>query len=350
MVVLEEKIYFWLFWIIPAVILLFLLTRWWMKRAQHKFGNPASIKKLAPDKSRFKPVLKLIFFLLALACFILALINPKIGSKIETVKREGVDIVFAVDVSKSMLAEDMAPNRLEKSKRIINQIIDNLHGDRVGIIGYAGSAFPQLPITTDYASAKLFLNEMHTDMVSSQGTAIAEAIHLSLDFFDDETKTSRVLVLITDGEDHQGELEEISKEAAQKNIRILTVGVGTEKGARIPIKENGVVKHFKRDWNDETVITKMNEKNLKDIAKATNGEYVYGRDISKVLDKTEGFLEKLEKSEFESKEFASFNSQFQWFVGFGILFIILDILLLERKTAWVQRLNLFNENERKDAA
>lgn len=350
MIVLEEKIYFWLFWIIPAVILLFLLTRWWMKSAQHKFGNPAALKKLVPDKSKFKPVLKLILFLLALACFIMALVNPKIGSKVETVKREGVDIVFALDVSKSMLAEDMAPNRLEKSKRIINEIIDNLHGDRVGIIGYAGSAFPQLPITTDYASAKLFLNEMHTNMVSSQGTAIADAIHLSLDYFDDETKTSRVLVLITDGEDHQGEIEEIAEEAAQKDIKIFTVGIGTEKGARIPIKENGVVKHFKRDWNDETVITKMNAKNLKAIAKATGGEYIYGRDVRKVVTKTEDFLAELEKSEFESKEFASFNSQFQWFVGFGILFIILELLLLERKTAWVQRLNLFNENESKDAA
>ncbi|HLS31631.1 MAG TPA: VWA domain-containing protein [Flavobacteriaceae bacterium] len=350
MIVLEEKTYFWLFWIIPAVILLFLLTRWWMKRAQHKFGNPTALKKLAPDKSRFKPVLKLTLYLLALACLIMALINPKIGSRIETVKREGVDIVFALDVSKSMLAEDMAPNRLEKSKRIINQIIDNLHGDRVGIIGYAGSAFPQLPITTDYASAKLFLNEMNTDMVSSQGTAIADAIHLSLGFFDDETKTGRVLMLITDGEDHEGELEEISKKAAEKDIKIFTVGIGTEKGARIPIKENGVVKYFKKDWNGETVITKMNSKNLKDIAEATDGEYVYGRDIGKVVSKTEEFLAKLEKSELESKEFASFKSQFQWFVGFGILFIILDILVLERKTAWLQRLNLFNENERRDAA
>src|SRR5690625_1352465 len=350
MFILEEKIYFWLFWLIPAVILLFVLSGWWRKTAQRKFADADMLKKLIPDKSHFKPILKLIFFALALSCFIMALINPKIGSKLETVKREGVDLVFALDVSKSMLAEDMAPNRLEKSKLIINRIIDHLQGDRVGIIGYAGIAFPQLPITTDYASAKLFLNEMHTDMVSSQGTAIAQAIHLSLDYFDDETKTARVLVLITDGEDHEGELEEIAKEAAQKDIKIFTVGIGTEKGARIPIKEKGVIQHFKRDWNNETVITKMNEKNLKDIAKITGGKYIYGRDTREVVNSLNDFLEHLEKSEFESKEYASYQSQFQWFLGFGILFIVLEIILLERKTAWVQRLNLFNENQKRDAA
>ncbi len=350
MFILEEKIYFWLFWIIPAVIVLFLLTRWWRKSAQNKFADAESLKKLSPDKSRFKPALKMLFFALALACFIMALINPKIGSKVETVKREGVDIVFAVDVSKSMLAEDIAPNRLEKSKQIMNQIIDNLQGDRVGVIGYAATAFPQVPITTDYASAKLFINEMHTNMVSSQGTAMKEAIQLSIDHFDEDSKTSKVLVFITDGEDHEGELEEVSREAAQKNIKIFTVGVGTEKGARIPIKENGVVKHFKKDWNGETVITKLEAQNLKDLAKITQGEYIYGRSTTDVVEKINKFLNHLEKSEFESQEYASFKSQFQWFLGIGILFLILDILLLERKTAWLQRLNLFNENENKNAA
>lgn len=350
MFILEEKIYFWLFWIIPVVILLYLLKVWWRRSTQKKFADPEFLKKLSPDKSRFKPLLKLVLFTAMLICLILALINPKIGSKLETVKREGVDIVFALDVSKSMLAEDMAPNRLEKSKLIINRIMAGLHGDRVGIIGYAGSAFPQLPITTDYGAARLFLNEMHTDMVSSQGTAIAQAIHLSLDYFDDETKTSRVLVLITDGEDHEGQIDEIAAEAAQKNIKIFTIGIGTEKGGRIPIKERGVVKHFKKDWNGETVITKLEADNLRSIAKVTGGEYVYGNDIREVTQKMNNFLDKLEKDEFESKEYASFKSQYQWFLGAGILFVILNVLISERKTAWLRRLNLFNENEHKGAA
>src|SRR5699024_2758144 len=158
MLVLDEKIYFWLFWLIPAVILLFVLTRWWRRSAQNKFADPESLKKLSPDKSRFKPILKLLFFALALTCFILAMVNSKMGEDFETVKREGVDIVFAVDVSKSMLAEDVAPNSLDKSKRIVQQIINNLKGDRIGIIAYAASAVPQVPITTDYGIAKLFLD------------------------------------------------------------------------------------------------------------------------------------------------------------------------------------------------
>jgi len=349
MLVLDEKIYFWLFWLIPAVILLFVLTRWWRRSAQNKFADPESLKKLSPDKSRFKPILKLLFFALALTCFILALVNPKMGEDFETVKREGVDIVFAVDVSKSMLAEDVAPNRLDKSKRIVQQIINNLKGDRIGIIAYAASAVPQVPITTDYGIAKLFLDNLNTDMISSQGTAIAEAIHLSLDYFDKESETNRVMVLLSDGEDHEGELEELTKEAAKKNIHIFTVGMGTAKGARIPIKERGVVKEFKKDWEGNTVITKMDRKAMQNIAQVTDGKYIDGGNTREVVDKFEEFLEGLEKAEFESKQFASFKSQFQWFLGIGILFIVLEILLLERKTTWIKRLNLFNENEKEDA-
>lgn len=234
MIILDEKIYLWLFWALPAVLGLFLLSRWWRKRAQDKFADPVSLKKLSPEKSRFKPILKLIFFMLALVCLVMALVNPKMGSKLETVTREGVDIVFAVDVSKSMLAEDVAPNRLDKSKQIVQRIIDQLKGDRVGIIAYAGSAVPQLPITTDYGAAKLFLDNLNTDMISSKGTAIAEAIRLSLEYYDDDSKTSRVLFLLTDGEDHEGEIEALAKEAAKKNIHIFQLEWERQKGGGSP--------------------------------------------------------------------------------------------------------------------
>ena len=347
MFVLENKTYLWLLWIIPAVVVLFILTRLWRKRIQKKFAQASSLKQLSPDRSRFKPVLKLVLFSLALACFILALVNPKIGTGTKTVKRAGVDVVFALDVSKSMLAEDIAPNRLEKSKRIIQQIIKSLHGDRVGIIGYAGSAFPQLPITTDYGSARLFLNAMNTNMVSSQGTAIGEAINLSLEYYDKE-QTSRVLVLVTDGEDHGGHLKAIAQQAKEKNIHIITIGIGTTKGGRIPVKENGRVQHFLKDIQGETVITKLNEQTLKKIADLADGTYIYGRDTKAVVNKVDEFIDGLEKTEFKSKQFASYESQFQWFLGLGILFVILDIFLLERKTKWVKKLNLFNENDRDD--
>ena len=205
MIQLDEKIYFYLLGIIPVLIVLFVLVQVWKKRTQKHFADPSLLRRLTPDRSRFKSVLKLLFFLLGLAFLTLGLVNPKIGTKLETVKREGVDIVFAIDVSKSMLAEDIAPNRLEKSKRLVSEIINQLASDRIGIIAYAGQAFPQLPITTDYGAAKMFLQSMNTDMLTSQGTAINEAIELATTFYNDSEQTNRVLFIISDGEDHSGD-------------------------------------------------------------------------------------------------------------------------------------------------
>ena len=194
---LEEKIWFWLLLIIPVIVVVFLVLQIWKRHAQKKFANDYLLKRLSPNRSTFKPILKLLVLCLAFASLTIAMVNPKIGTKLETIKRQGVDIVFAVDVSKSMLAEDVAPNRLEKSKQLVTQIINNLASDRVGIIAYAGKAFPQLPITTDYASAKMFLQSMNTDMLSSQGTAIDEAIQLAKTYYDDEEQTNRVLIIIS---------------------------------------------------------------------------------------------------------------------------------------------------------
>jgi Ca-activated chloride channel family protein len=271
-------------------------------------------------------------------------VNPKIGTKLETVRSQGVDIVFAVDVSKSMLAEDIAPNRLEKSKQLVREIINSLASDRVGIIAYAGKAFPQLPITTDYASAKMFLQNMNTDMLSSQGTAIHEAIQLAKTYYDDEEQTNRILIIISDGEDHGGEAVDIAEEAMEEGIRILTVGVGDTKGGPIPIKRNGIVLNYKKDSKGETVITRLDETTLKEIAEETNGVYVNGSSTAEVVDTIKEVLDQMDKKEFESKQIADFKDQFQWFLGLGILLLFLDILFLERKTAWLKRLNLFNEN------
>ena len=178
---------------------------------------------------------------------IIALINPKIGTKIETFQRLGVDIVFAIDVSKSMLAEDISPSRMDKSKQLVGQVINNLGGDRIGIVAYAGKAFPQLPLTTDYSSAKMFLQNMNTDMLSSQGTAIDEAIRLSSTYFDQDESTERILFIVSDGEDHNNFSDEFVLKAKKNGIKIFTFGVGYELGSPIPIKENGVVQNYKKD-------------------------------------------------------------------------------------------------------
>ena len=324
--------------------MLFVLLQIWRRSAQRKFADSYLLNRLSPNQSLFKGILKALVLCGAFACLSLALVNPKIGTKLETVRSQGVDIVFAVDVSKSMLAEDIAPNRLEKSKQLVREIINSLASDRVGIIAYAGKAFPQLPITTDYASAKMFLQNMNTDMLSSQGTAIHEAIQLAKTYYDDEEQTNRVLIIISDGEDHGGEAVDIAEEAMEEGIRIITVGVGSAKGKPIPIKRNGVVLNYKKDKNGETVITRLDETTLRDIAEETNGIYVNGSSTAEVVETVKDILDNMDKKEFESKQIADFKDQFQWFLGLGILLLFVDIFFLERKTAWLKKLNLFNEN------
>lgn len=341
---LEEKIWFWGLLVIPLIMVLFLAQQVWRRRAQRNFATKKLLNRLSPNKSLFKPILKMVLLCLAFACFVIALVNPKNGSKLETVKREGVDIVFAVDVSKSMLAEDVAPNRLEKSKQLVTQIINNLASDRIGIIAYAGKAFPQLPITTDYAAAKMFLSNMNTDMLSSQGTAINEAIELAKTYYDDDQQTNRVLIIISDGEDHSEVSTRIAEEASEEGIRIFTIGVGDLKGGPIPIKRNGVIINYKKNNEGETVITRLDEGTLKAIADGANGAYINGNNTDRVVEEIRDILNKMDKTEFEAKQFADFEDQFQWFLGLGILFIFIDIFLLERKTAWLRKLNLFNEN------
>ncbi|MDO6515953.1 VWA domain-containing protein [Zobellia uliginosa] len=347
MIQLDEKIYFYLLTVIPVIVVLFIMVQLWKKRTQNKFADSQLLKRLSPDKSTFKSTLKLLFFLLGLTFLTLGLVNPKIGTKLETVKREGVDVVFAVDVSKSMLAEDIAPNRLEKAKRLVSEIINQLASDRIGIIAYAGQAFPQLPITTDYGAAKMFLQSMNTDMLTSQGTAINEAIELATTFYNDEEQTNRVLFIISDGEDHsEGNTKDaVEKAVEEEGIRIFTIGVGKAKGAPIPIKRNGVVESLKKDAQGEVVITKLNEEVLIDIAEEGNGEYIDGTNTEAAVERITEQLLQMDKKEFEAKQFAEFKDQFQWFLGIGLLFLILDVFILEKRTKWLAKLNLFNEKE-----
>ena len=342
---LDESKYLYLLFLLPILLLLFLYNQYWKRKKQREFGDLDMVKKLSPEKSVFKPILKLIVMLLAFSALILGLVNPKIGTKMETVKREGIDIVFAMDVSKSMLAEDVAPSRLEKSKQIVSQIINQLGSDRIGIVAYAGSAFPVLPITTDYGVAKMFLQSMNTGIVSSQGTSLDEAIKLSSMYFDDKSKTSKLLILISDGEDHSEGAEEAAEEANKLGMKIITIGVGTEKGSTIPLRRNGIVESFQRDNNNEVVVTKLNQESLTTIAKATKGGYVNGNNTKEVLEYVKNALNNIQKTEFEATQMADFQSQFQWFLGFAFALLFLDIFFLERKTKWVRKLNLFNEKE-----
>jgi len=337
--------YIYLLCIVPLLWVTYALLVRWKRKTQNSFARPELLELLSPNRSKFKPTFKIILLSLSIVSLVLGLMNPKIGTQLETVKREGVDIVFAMDVSRSMLAEDIAPNRIEKSKRLVSAIVNQLASDRVGIIAYAAQAVPQLPITTDYAAAKMFLQALNTDMLSSQGTALDSAIDLAGTFFDDEDQTNRVIFLISDGEDHSEEASNAASRAAKLGIKIFTFGVGTESGAPIPLKRNGIIESYKKDSDGEVVITKLNQNILQNIAASTGGIYQDGNNTQKVLDFVSEQLKAMDKKEFEAKKFVSFKDRFQAFLLAALIFLLIDLFLFETKTKWVQKLNLFNENE-----
>ena len=340
---LEHTYYFYLLLVIPLMILGFLALNRWKNNTQNKYISSDLLKVLSPDISTFKPKVKLFLFSLFIVFSTISLVNPKIGTELKTVKREGVDLVFALDVSKSMLAEDIAPNRLEKGKRIVSEIINSLNNDRVGIIAYAASALPILPITDDYSTAKTFLQSLNTDMLSSQGTAITESINLAKEFYDDEEQTNRVLVILSDGEDLEVKPEDIISLVQQSGMTIISVGLGSIKGSPIPIKENNIIKTYKKNDKGDVVITKLNKELLSSISKSSKGIYIDGFNTEQVVESVVERLKEMDKKEFESKQFVAYKDQFQWFIAFAILFLSLELFVFEKKTYWVKKLNLFNE-------
>ena len=345
---LEAPIYFYLFAMIPVMVLVFFVTLFWKKRTQKKFANSNLLQKIAPDRSVFKAGLKFVVLCLAFSFLILSLVNPKMGTKLKTLKREGVDIVFALDVSKSMLAEDIAPNRLEKSKQIISKIVDNLGSDRVGVIVYAGNAYPLLPITTDHAASKIFLQNANPDMVSSQGTAINEALDLAKTYYNNDEQTNRFLVIISDGEDHEKNTVSVAQELSKEGVKVFTVGVGSEKGSPIPLRVNGNLNGYKKDRQGEVVITQRQVKILKDIAESTGGTYVDGNRTANPVERIVEEVANAQKHAFETKQFSDYKDQFQWFLGFGLFFVLLEVFFHEKKTKWLRKIDLFNEENSKN--
>ena len=341
---LEETTYLYILILLPIILLVFLYNKYWQKITIKKYFDDATFNFLSPELSSTKSYIKTSLTLLIISILVFGLVNPKIGTELKTVKREGVDIVFAIDVSKSMLAEDIAPNRIFKAKRLVSEIFNKLGSDRVGIIAYASTAIPVLPITNDFSSAKMFLESLNTDMLSSQGTSIVEAIELSKGYFDDENQTNRVLCILSDGEDHEYNENQFISTLSDSGIIILSVGLGSTKGAPIPIKENNIVKSYKKDDKGEVVITKLNDELLKKIATQSSGKYIKGDNTSLVVDEIINELKEMDKKEFESKQFVSFKDQFQWFLGAGLLLFLVNSLIFDKKTKWIEKLNLFNEN------
>lgn len=340
-----EPVYFYGLLMIPVLIILFWLMLAWKKRAMKNFGESNLVSRLIPDVSRSKLHFKFILMLLAYIFIIVGLANPQIGSKLEKVERKGIDIVIAIDVSNSMLAEDIKPNRLQRARQAISKLVDELQNDRIGIVVFAGNAYTQLPITTDYSAAKLFLSTISTDIVPTQGTAIADAIDLSVKAFDDNDH-EKAIIIITDGEDHEGDAVEAARKATDKGIRVYTIGMGLPEGAPIPVYDkNGNQQGFKKDLNNNTVVTKLNETMLKQIADAGNGEYVRANNTQAGLGLIFDEINKLDKTEFESRVFSDYEDRFQYLIGIALALLLIEFIILERRGKRFRNINLFGDKK-----
>ncbi len=342
----EHNIYLWaLLAVIPLIVIVFLFVQNWKRRKLRKFGSQTVVKRLMPNVSKTLPIVKFVLFTMAMVSLLIGLANLQFGTKLEEVKREGIDLMICLDVSNSMLAEDLSPNRLERSKRAIYQLIEKLHNDRLGIIVFAGQAYVQLPITTDYSSAKLFLETIGTDIVPTQGTSIGSAINLAMESFDFENGTSKSIIVITDGENHEDDAMNAAIEASDKGVIVNTIGMGSEKGGPIPVYKNGAQVDFRKDNAGNTVVTKLNEKMLKEIATAGNGSYVRASNAKGGLDKIMSEIDKMEKKEFGSKSFKDYEDRFQIFLIIALFLIVLENFISNRRSTKLDGVNLFESKK-----
>jgi tetratricopeptide (TPR) repeat protein len=326
----ESPYYFILLLLIPIGIVAQNSYVKWQTEKQAAFGEQQALEKLLMRASKNKSRIKFMLQIMAIFFIVLALVNPKLGSKVETVPAKGVEIVFAIDVSKSMLCADIQPNRLEKSKQIITQIINSMGSDRIGIVAYAGSAYPVLPMTTDYELAKMFTQSMNTDIISSQGTAIESAIQTSVDFFDNPT-SGKAIILLSDGEDHENTSFDVSKITKEKNVKIITVGIGTLNGGTIEFVDELGFQQVKKDKNGQVVTTKLNEEVLQKIASETNGTYCNDTQISNVVATIKSALASVKQQEFKAQQLAQKQSQFQWFLGIAFVLLLLEFFITNQK-------------------
>ncbi len=332
--------YLYLLLLLPLLILLWILNEYRKRRAMKRFGNIELVKKLIPELSKIRPALKFMFQLSALFLAIILVARPQFGSKLEEVKRQGVEVILALDVSNSMLAEDIQPNRLERAKQAISRLVENLDNDKIGLIVFAGDAYTQIPVTTDYISAKMFLSTIGPDMVPKQGTAIGSAIDLGMRSFTPGTGRSKAIIIITDGENHEDDPVAKAREAAAAGIVIHTIGIGSTEGVPIPVVSNSK-KDYLKDADGNTVISKLDENILKDIAVAANGRYVRANNSNIGLDEVYNEIKKLKKQELEGKMFTEYNDQFQIFAGAVLLLLFIDFMIMERKNRRLSNLRIF---------
>ena len=335
----EDPIYLWMLLIIPILVLVRFIV--WQKRKRNlrKFGDPSLLKEMMPDVSKYRPTIKFCLLLSAITILIFMIARPQVGSKISHEKREGIEVLIALDISNSMLAQDVIPSRLEKSKLLIEDLVDHFTNDKVGLVVFAGDAFVQLPITNDYVSAKMFLQNINPSLITTQGTDLARAISLSQSCFTQREHIGRAIIVITDGEDHEGGALEAAREAYKKGVNVFILGVGTSKGAPIPDGNGGYLK----DNSGQIVLSALNEQMCQQVAKAGNGVYIHVDNTSDAQERLNKELSKLQSGISDTVVYSEYNEQFQIFGIILLLLLIVETILLESRNPLFKKINLFRD-------
>lgn len=334
----EEPTYLYLLLILPFLGAFYLYSNYRRRKALRKFGDPVLMAPLMPDVSKYRPDVKFWLIFAAIALFSVLLARPQFGSKTETVKRSGVEVIIALDISNSMLAQDAQPSRLERSKRLISRLVDQLNNDKIGLIVFAGDAFTQLPITSDYISAKMFLESINPSLISKQGTAIGAAINLANRSFTPQEGVGRTIIVITDGENHEGGTIEAVKAAREKGVQVNVIGVGTPEGAPIPIPGTN---DFQRDKDNNVVVTRLNEAMCQEIAKEGQGVYAFLDNSNSAQRAITSQIDTLAKSDVETTIYTDYNEQFQSVAWLILLLLLIELMILECKNPLFKNIRLF---------
>ncbi len=338
----EEPAYLYLLLLLPLLAAFYLFSNYNRRKAIRKFGDPELMAQLMPAASKYRPDVKFWLMFAAIALFSVLLARPQFGSKYETVKRKGVEVIIALDISNSMMAQDVQPSRLAKSKQLISKLVDEMDNDKVGLIVFAGDAFTQLPITSDYVSAKMFMESINPSLISKQGTAIGAAINLAARSFTPQEGVGRAIIVITDGENHEGGVEEAIKAATDKGIQVSVLGVGSPEGSPIPVEGTN---DFRRDREGNVIVTRLNEAMCQEMAKIGKGIYVRVDNTNAAQKVINQEINKMSKSDVESKVYTEFNEQFQVIAWIILLLLIAEILILDRKNPLFRNIHLFSNTK-----
>ncbi len=334
----------WMLVSIPVFIGAYIWYTHRKRRQLAAFGDPELVKELMPNASRIRPNLKFSLLMVALTLLIFAAARPQYGQREQTVKRQGIEAVIALDISNSMMAEDVAPCRLDRAKQILSKMIDDMVDDKIGLVVFAGEAYTQLPITCDYVSAKMFLNNITPDLIKTQGTAIGAALNTAIQSFGgEETDASRVIILITDGENHEDDAVAVATRAKEQGIKVLVVGIGKPEGAPIPIPGTN---NFRKDRQGNVVVSRLNEDMCREIAKAGNGIYVRCDNTNTAMRALQKEIDTLATTEIETKVYTDYNEQYQSFVLVAMLLLVIDFFIFNRKNKSLTRLDIFNEEKK----